>query len=189
MSRAESREPGQAGDSGISPLLSADFRAVRRGQDDAVPAVARGAAGDDARRHLHHARRRGQAKRTAWIIISWTRRHSSERVQAGEFLEHATVYGNSYGILQVRGAGQTAAGQGCAAERGRAGRGDHPRDRRRRSPELKRALVSVFLTPPSLRVLEERLRKRAHGFGGGNSKAAGRRAAGNRPVETISITC
>ena len=27
-------------------------------------------------------------------------------------------------------------------------------------PELKRALVSIFLTPPSLKVLEERLRKR-----------------------------
>jgi guanylate kinase len=35
------------------------------------------------------------------------------------------------------------------------------RDRTQAEPELKQALVTVFLTPPSIGLLEERLRKRA----------------------------
>jgi guanylate kinase len=34
------------------------------------------------------------------------------------------------------------------------------REKAQEDPELKRALVSVFLTPPSMDILEERLRKR-----------------------------
>ena len=82
-----------------------------------------------------------------------------KRVQAGNFLEHATVYGNSYGILKSEVLGKLRQGkdvllsvdvQGAAAIRERA----------EEDPELKRALVSVFLTPPSLAMLEERLKKR-----------------------------
>jgi guanylate kinase len=82
-----------------------------------------------------------------------------KRVQAGNFLEHATVYGNSYGTLKSEVLGKLRQGrdvllsvdvQGAATIRERA----------MEDPELKRALVSVFLTPPSLAVLEERLRKR-----------------------------
>src|SRR5438067_960804 len=82
-----------------------------------------------------------------------------KRVQAGNFLEHATVYGNSYGILKSEVVGKLRQGkdvlltvdvQGAATIRERA----------LEDPELKRALVTIFLTPPSLAVLEERLRKR-----------------------------
>jgi guanylate kinase len=82
-----------------------------------------------------------------------------KRVQAGNFLEHATVYGNSYGILKSEVLGKLRQGkdvllnvdvQGAATIRERA----------LEDPELKRALVTVFLTPPSLSVLEARLRKR-----------------------------
>src|SRR4051812_6391621 len=82
-----------------------------------------------------------------------------KRVQAGNFLEHATVYGNSYGTLKSEVLGKLRQGrdvvlnvdvQGAAAIREHA-EGD---------PELKRALVTVFLTPPSLSILEQRLRKR-----------------------------
>ena len=82
-----------------------------------------------------------------------------KRVQAGNFLEHATVYGQSYGTLKSEVLGKLRAGrdvllnvdvQGAAAIRERAGE----------DPELKRALVSVFLTPPSADVLEKRLRRR-----------------------------
>lgn len=81
------------------------------------------------------------------------------RVQAGNFLEHATVYGQSYGTLKSEVLGKLRQGkdvllnvdvQGAAAIRERA----------MEDPELKRALVSVFLTPPSLAMLEERLKKR-----------------------------
>src|SRR2546422_495994 len=82
-----------------------------------------------------------------------------KRVQAGNFLEHATVYGNSYGILKAEVLGKLRQGkdvllnvdvQGAATIRERA----------LEDPELKRALVTVFLTPHSLSVLEERLRRR-----------------------------
>src|SRR5260221_1023679 len=71
------------------------------------------------------------------------------RVQAGNFLEHATVFGNSYGTLKAEVLGKLRQGkdvllnvdvQGAATIRARA----------TEDAELKRALVSVFLTPPSL---------------------------------------
>jgi len=82
-----------------------------------------------------------------------------KRVQAGNFLEHATVYGHSYGILKSEVLGKLRAGtdvllnvdvQGAATIRERASD----------DPELHRALVSVFLTPPSAAILEQRLRRR-----------------------------
>jgi len=82
-----------------------------------------------------------------------------KRVQAGNFLEHATVYGNSYGTLKSEVLGKLRQGkdvllsvdvQGASAIRERA----------KEDPELKKALVSVFLTPASLEVLEARLKRR-----------------------------
>jgi guanylate kinase len=82
-----------------------------------------------------------------------------KRVQAGHFLEHATVYGNSYGTLKSEVVGKLRQGkdvllnvdvQGAATIRAAAVE----------EAELKRALVTIFLTPPSLTVLEERLRRR-----------------------------
>jgi guanylate kinase len=82
-----------------------------------------------------------------------------KRVQAGNFLEHATVYGNSYGSLKSEVLAKLRSGrdvllnidvQGAAAIRAHA-EGD---------PELQRALVTVFLAAPTLSVLEKRLRKR-----------------------------
>ena len=82
-----------------------------------------------------------------------------KRLQAGNFLEHATVYGHSYGILKAEVLGKLRAGQdvllhvdvqGAVTIRARADE----------DPELKRALVSVFLTPSTMAVLEGRLRKR-----------------------------
>lgn len=82
-----------------------------------------------------------------------------KRVQAGNFLEHARVYGNSYGTLKSEVLGKLRGGrdvllnvdvQGAASiyEKAEA------------EPELKKALVSVFLTPPSLSELERRLKNR-----------------------------
>jgi guanylate kinase len=83
-----------------------------------------------------------------------------QRVQAGEFIEHATVFGRSYGLLRSELLDKLRRGrdvllnvdvQGAATIRVRA----------LADPELKPALVTVFLTPPSIAVLEERLKKRA----------------------------
>jgi guanylate kinase len=82
------------------------------------------------------------------------------RVQAGEFIEHATVFGRSYGLLRSELLDKLRRGrdvlvnvdvQGAATIRAQA----------QKEPELAGALVTVFLTPPSLSVLEERLKKRA----------------------------
>ena len=82
-----------------------------------------------------------------------------KRLQAGNFIENATVYGNSYGILKSELLGKLREGkdvllnvdvQGAATIREQA----------ETEPELRRALVTMFLTTPSVAVLEQRLRKR-----------------------------
>ena len=82
-----------------------------------------------------------------------------KRVQAGNFLEHATVYGNSYGTLKSEVLGKLRKGydvllnvdvQGAATIRARA----------EEEEELRKALVTVFLTPATLAELEERLKRR-----------------------------
>jgi guanylate kinase len=81
----------------------------------------------------------------------------SERVAAGEFLEHASVHGNHYGTLRRTVIEALDAGrdllmdvdiQGAAQIRANA-------DERMRA-----ALVDVFLMPPSMTELERRLRTR-----------------------------
>lgn len=81
------------------------------------------------------------------------------RMAAGDFLEYATVYGHSYGTLKAELLGRLRQGndvllaidvQGAASVRARAAQ----------EPELARALVTVFLTPPTLQELDNRLRKR-----------------------------
>ena len=82
-----------------------------------------------------------------------------KRVQAGNFLEHATVFGNSYGTLKSEVVSKLRQGkdvllnvdvQGAATIRARA----------EEDPELKQTLLQVFITPPSLAILEERLKRR-----------------------------
>jgi guanylate kinase len=83
-----------------------------------------------------------------------------KRVESGDFVEHATVFGNHYGTLKADLSEGLRAGkdvllavdvQGAATLRSRTGE----------DAELRRALVTIFLTPPSLKILEERLRRRA----------------------------
>lgn len=81
------------------------------------------------------------------------------RVQAGNFLEHATVHGNSYGTLKSEVLNKLRQGndvllnidvQGAAAIRAKA----------EDDEDIGKALVTIFLAPPSLATLEERLKKR-----------------------------
>jgi len=83
-----------------------------------------------------------------------------KRVQAGHFLEHATVHGNSYGTLKSEVLGKLRHGHDVLLNVDVQG-ASTVRERAHEDPELKRALVSVFLTPPSVAILEARLRKRA----------------------------
>lgn len=82
-----------------------------------------------------------------------------KRIQAGEFLEFATVYGHRYGntksavltgLRQGKDVLLSVDIQGVAALRAKAAE----------DAELKRALITVFLTPPSIAILEQRLRRR-----------------------------
>jgi guanylate kinase len=82
-----------------------------------------------------------------------------KRLHAGNFLEHATVYGNSYGLLKSELLSKLRAGkdvllnvdvQGAATIRAAA----------LAEPELHAALVTVFLTPASVEILAARLKKR-----------------------------
>src|SRR2546428_3965970 len=82
-----------------------------------------------------------------------------KRVQAGNFLEHATVYGNSYGTLKGEVLGKLRQGKDVLLNVDVQGAGTI-RQRGEGDPELKRSLVTVFLTPPSLAELEHRLRRR-----------------------------
>ncbi|SPE50094.1 Guanylate kinase [Verrucomicrobia bacterium] len=82
-----------------------------------------------------------------------------KRVQAGNFLEHATVYGNSYGTLKAEVLDKLRQGKDVLLNVDVQGAATI-RDRALEDLELRRALVTVFLTPPSLAVLEERLHKR-----------------------------
>jgi guanylate kinase len=82
------------------------------------------------------------------------------RVQAGEFIEHATVFGRSYGLLRSELLDKLRRGRDVLLNVDVQGAATI-RDRALADPELKHALVTVFLTPPSIAVLEERLKKRA----------------------------
>ncbi|HTL55506.1 MAG TPA: guanylate kinase [Candidatus Limnocylindrales bacterium] len=82
-----------------------------------------------------------------------------KRVQAGHFLEHATVHGNSYGTLKSEVLGKLRQGRDVLLNVDVQG-ASAVKDRAMQEPELKRALVSVFLTPPSVAILDARLRKR-----------------------------
>lgn len=82
-----------------------------------------------------------------------------DRIKAGEFLEHALVHGNRYGVLRSEVMGKLALGkdvllsmdvQGAATIRKQA----------EQDEDLRRALVTVFITPATLNVLKERLKKR-----------------------------
>jgi len=82
-----------------------------------------------------------------------------KRVEAGHFLEHATVFAHFYGTLKSEVMEKLRQGtdvllaidvQGAASIRAAA----------EKDAELQRALVTVFLTPPSLAILEQRLRNR-----------------------------
>jgi guanylate kinase len=84
----------------------------------------------------------------------------NRRVSAGLFLEHAVVHGNQYGTLSSNVEAALEAGkdvllvidvQGAASVRSSA---------QARGGILKQAYLDIFVAPPSLEALRERLQKR-----------------------------
>jgi guanylate kinase len=82
-----------------------------------------------------------------------------KRVQAGNFLEHATVYGNSYGLLKSELLGKLRAGKDVLLNVDVQGSATI-REKAQNEPELSRALVTIFLTPTTLAEIEARLKRR-----------------------------
>ena len=80
-----------------------------------------------------------------------TEKAFEERVKQGEFLEHATVFGNQYGTLKEVVDAQRASGKHVILVIDTQG-----------AMELKKKTEAlyIFIAPPSLEVLEERLRNR-----------------------------
>ncbi len=78
----------------------------------------------------------------------------------GAFLEHATVHGRSYGTLVAEVMDRLGAGRDVLLNVDVQG-ADTIRAAARTHAALGRALVTVFLAPPSLAELERRLRGRA----------------------------
>ena len=81
------------------------------------------------------------------------------RVASGDFLEHATVHSQSYGTWKREVLDRLRAGQDVLLNVDVQG-ADSIRAVARSDPLLGRALVTVFLTPPTIAELERRLRGR-----------------------------
>ena len=82
-----------------------------------------------------------------------------KRVRAGEFLEHATVYGNGYGLLKSELLGELRAGKDVLLNVDVQGAATI-RKKPQSEPEFRRALVTIFLTPASLAEVRRRLKTR-----------------------------
>ncbi len=82
-----------------------------------------------------------------------------KRVQAGNFLEHATVYGNSYGTLKSEVLSKLRQGKDVLLNIDVQG-AESVRSKAEDDEDIRRSLVTVFLAPPSMAILEERLKGR-----------------------------
>jgi len=79
-----------------------------------------------------------------------------KHAQAGDFLEHANVYGNRYGTLKAEVLGKLRQGRDVLLNvdvQGVASICASAAD----DKEIGRAMFTVFLTPPTLAILEKRL--------------------------------
>jgi guanylate kinase len=77
-----------------------------------------------------------------------------EMVAAGELLEHARVFGHSYGTPRAPVTAALAEGRDIVSDVDWQGT-------QQLAEQARQDLVSVFILPPSLAALEERLRRRA----------------------------
>lgn len=83
------------------------------------------------------------------------------RVAAGLFLEHAVVHGNRYGTLRSYVEDRLNAGKDVLLVIDVQGAAEVRQAARSLGGILGRAYVDVFISPPSISVLRERLQKRA----------------------------
>lgn len=82
------------------------------------------------------------------------------RVAAGEFLEHAVVHGNRYGTLRKPVEAVLASGRSIMMVIDVQGAAQVRQSVKAAGGVLKRSYVDVFIAPPSLELLRERLVRR-----------------------------
>jgi guanylate kinase len=85
-----------------------------------------------------------------------------QRVQAGEFLEHAMVHGHRYGTLRAPVEATLRAGGSVMMDLDVQGAAELRTAVARAAPDdlLKAGFVDIFIEPPSMAVLRERLQRR-----------------------------
>jgi guanylate kinase len=88
-----------------------------------------------------------------------SREQFSQGIEAGDFLEHAEVYGNRYGTRVSEVRSRLDAGRDVLLSVDVQG-AEFIRQRAASDPVLGDSLVSIFILPPSLAELERRLRGR-----------------------------
>ena len=93
-----------------------DHRALRGRQGDADRASCSSAFPSSSSRSRRPRGRRATGRRTGATTTSSPRRSSTRRVEAGEFLEHATYSGNRYGTLRSEVERRLAAGRSVVLE-------------------------------------------------------------------------
>lgn len=87
-----------------------------------------------------------------------TREDFSEKIQAGEFIEHAEVHGNYYGTLRSEVISLLEAGQDVVMDIDVQGAAII---RQLSDPLMEKCMLDLFVMPPDAEELESRLRNRA----------------------------
>jgi guanylate kinase len=110
-------------------------------------------------RHIHpsvsvttRARRSGEVDGQHYLFIE--RARFETMVNSGELLEHATVFGNHYGTPRAFVEEKLASGEDIVSDIDWQGT-------QQLAEKIRGDLVSVFVLPPTMAALEERLRARA----------------------------
>jgi guanylate kinase len=110
-------------------------------------------------RHIHpsvsvttRARRSGEVDGQHYLFIE--RARFETMVNSGELLEHATVFGNRYGTPRAFVEEKLASGEDIVSDIDWQGT-------QQLAEKIRGDLVSVFVLPPTMAALEERLRARA----------------------------
>lgn len=105
---------------------------------------------------VSHTTRNARAGEVAGVNYHYVSHDEFEHmVRRGEFLEHAHVHGNRYGTSKAEVSGKLQAGQDVILDIDYQGAKLIAED-----PDLEARSLSVFIFPPSLDALEQRLRGR-----------------------------
>ena len=128
--------------------------------------------------HTTRAMREGERDGVDYNFV--TPERFNAKIEQGQFLEYAEVFGNKYGTSQVWVQEQLSRGLDVILEIDWQGASQV----RRLMPQAR----SIFILPPSRAVLEQRLRGRGHRQPGGDRTAPGRSGERNEPLCGVRLS-